>query len=305
MWWRALIGCPTLPDRIEFKFYSDIQPRLLALQSGEVDILDAVPVVMSPALRTNPDIDVLRVRSANHRQLHMRCDAAPFSDKRVRQALALSLDRKKLVDGLCRGMAVMGNDSPFTPLFPSTDPTVKQRDQDLTKARQLMAAAGAAAGFDVTLTTEHYTDIPEYAQLVQNFAKPLGIRIALKIETQALYYGKSVPGQSDWLDSALGITDYAHRGAPNTLLGNPLVRHGPWNAAHFDSAAYDAMVLRYAKALDLQAQRSAARDIQELLLDETPLIISYFPDLLVPVRKGVTGLAPIAAGLLLDRVTRS
>jgi peptide/nickel transport system substrate-binding protein len=298
-------GPKALPDRIEFKFYSDIQPRLLALQSGEVDILDAVPVVMSPALRTNPDINVLRVRSANHRQLHMRCDAAPFSDKRVRQALALSLDRKKLVDGLCRGMAAMGNDSPFAPLFPSTDPTVAQRDQDLVKARQLMAAAGAAAGFDVTLTTEHYTDIPEYAQLVQNFAKPLGIRIALKIETQALYYGKSIPGQSDWLDSALGITDYAHRGAPNTLLGNPLVRQGPWNAAHFNSAAYDAMVLRYVKALDSQAQRSAARDIQELLLDETPLIISYFPDLLVPVRKGVTGLVPIAAGLLLDRVTRS
>jgi peptide/nickel transport system substrate-binding protein len=35
------------------------------------------------------------------------------------------------------------------------------------------------------------------------------------------------------------------------------------------------------------------------------LIISYFPDLLVPVRKDVTGLVPIAAGLLLDRVTRS
>jgi peptide/nickel transport system substrate-binding protein len=247
---------------------------------------------------------VLRVRSANHRQLHMRCDAAPFGDKRVRQALALSLDRKKLVDGLCRGMAAMGNDSPFAPLFPSTDPTVAQRDQDLVKARQLMAAAGAGAGFDVTLTTEHYSDIPEYAQLVQNFAKPLGIRIALKIETQALYYGKSIPGQSDWLDSSLGITDYAHRGAPNTLLGNPLVSRGPWNAAHFDSAAYDAMVRRYVKALDIQAQRSAARDIQELLLDETPLIISYFPDLLVPVRKGVTGLVPIAAGLLLDRVSR-
>jgi len=297
-------GPKALPDRIEFKFYSDIQPRLLALQSGEVDILDAVPVVMSPALRANPDIDVLRVRSANHRQLHMRCDAAPFSDKRVRQALALTLDRRKLVDGLCRGMAVMGNDSPFAPLFPSTDPTVKQRDQDLVKAKELLAAAGAAQGFDVTLTTEHYTDIPEYAQLVQNFAKPLGIRIALKIETQALYYGKAIPGQSDWLDSTLGITDYAHRGAPNTLLGNPLMRQGPWNAAHFASAAYDAMVLRYVKALDIQAQRGAAREIQELLLDETPLIISYFPDLLVPVRKGVTGLAPIAAGLLLDRVSR-
>ena len=298
-------GPKALPDRIEFKFYADIQPRLLALQAGEVDMLDAVPVVMSPALRANPDIHILPVRSANHRQLHMRCDVAPFNDKRVRQALALSLDRKKLVDGLCRGMGVLGNDSPFAPLFPSTDTSVPQRDQDMVKARQLLAAAGLASGFDVTLTTEHYTDIPEYAQLVQNFAKVLGIRIGLKVETQAQYYGKSIPGQSDWLDSALGITDYAHRGVPNALLGNPLMSNGPWNAAHFKSAAYDALVARYVKALDLDAQRGAARDIQNLLLDETPLIVGYFPDLLVPVRRGVTGLVPIAAGLLLDRVTRS
>lgn len=298
-------GPKALPERLEFKFYSDIQPRLIALQAGEVDLLDGVPVIMSTALRANPDIKIMRVRSSNHRQLHMRCDVAPFKDKRVRQALALSLDRKKLVDGLCRGMGVKGNDSPFTPLFPSADSSSPQRDLNLTRARELMGASGLAGGFDITLTTESYTDIAEYAQLVQNFAKALDIRIRLKIESQALYFGKSVPGQSDWLDSPLGITDYTHRGVPNTLLNNSLSSNGAWNAAHFRSAAYDALVARYAKALDLHAQRSAARDIQTLLLDETPLIIGYFPDLLVPVRNNVTGLNPIAAGLLLDRVTRS
>jgi peptide/nickel transport system substrate-binding protein len=298
-------GPKALPDRIEFKFYSDIQPRLIALQSGDVDILDAVPVVTSPALRANPDVKLIQVRSANHRQLHMRCDMAPFTDKRVRRAFALSLERKKLVDGLCRGMGTVGNDSPFAPLYPSTDPTAPQRVQNIGEAKQLMAAAGAGNGFDITLTSEQYTDIPEYAQLVQNFGKALDIRINLKIETQTLYYGKSIPGQSDWLDSPLGITDYAHRGVPNTLLENSLLSGGPWNAAHFKCAAYDALVPRYVKALDLAAQRSAARDIQELLLHETPLIVGYFPFLLVPVRKNITGLPPIAAGLLLDRVYRS
>ncbi len=298
-------GPKALPDRIEFRFYPEPQPRLIALQAGEVDILDAVPVIMSPVLQKNPDIEILRVKSANHRQVHMRCDAGPFADKRVRQALALTLDRKKLVAGLCRGMGVEGNDSPFTPLFPSTDTTVPQRDQDIAKAKQLMEAAGQAKGFDVTLTTEQYTDIPEYAQLVQNFAKAIGIDIGLKIESQELYYGKSVAGQSDWLDSPLGITDYAHRSVPNTLLGNPLMSGGAWNAAHFTNAQYDMLVARYVKALDLEAQKAAAGDIEQLLLDETPLIIAYFPDLLVPVRKGIQGLPPIAAGLLLDRVTKS
>jgi peptide/nickel transport system substrate-binding protein len=297
-------GDKALPDRIEFKFYSEPQPRLIALQSGEVDILDAIPVVMAPALQHNPDIAVIQVKTAAHRQMHMRCDSGPFADKRVRQALALSLDRKKLVDGLCRGMASLGNDSPFSSLYPSTDPGVPQRAQDIAQAKQLMAAAGHADGFDITLTTEQYTDIPQYAQLVQNFAKAIGITIELRIESQEVYYGKSVPGQSDWLDSPLGITDYAHRGVPNVLLGNPLLSDGSWNAAHFKSPAYDALVPKYARALDLDAQRSAAGDIQKLLLDETPLVISYFSDLLVPVRKGVTGVPPIPAGLLLDRVTK-
>jgi peptide/nickel transport system substrate-binding protein len=298
-------GPKSLPDRVEFKFYADIQPRLIALETGEVDVLDAIPVVMTPAIQGNPDIRIISVHSANHRQVHMRCDRAPFTDVRVRKALALSLDRKKLLDGLCRGLGFVGNDSPFSPAYPSTDSSVAQRDLDLATARQLMQAAGYSAGFDVTLTTERYADIPEYAQLIQNFGKAPGIRIGLKVETQALYYGKSVPGQSDWLDSTLGITDYAHRGVPNAYLENPLLSNGRWNAAHFKSAAYDALVPRYVRALDVQSQRSAARDIQKLLLDETPLLISYFPDLLIPIRKELGGLPPIAAGLLLDRVYRS
>ena len=235
----------------------------------------------------------------------MRCDTGPFTDKRVRQALALCIDRSKLVDGLCRGMAATGNDSPFAPAFPATDKTVPQRVQDIAKAKQLLEAAGLASGFDITLTTLRYSDIPGYAQLFQNFAKEIGARISLNIEDQDKYYGKAVFGQSDWLDSPLGITDYAHRSVPNVFLKSPLVSDGPWNAAHFKSPAYDGMVTSYLKALDVGAQRAAASDIQKLLLDETPVIFSYFPDLLVPVRKNVSGLPPIAAGLLLDRVSLS
>lgn len=296
-------GEKALPDRLEFKFYSDVQPRILALQAGEVDLLDTIPFDVSPVVLGNPDIEVLRMASTAHRQVHMRCDTAPFTDKRVRQALALSIDRTKLVDGLCRGMARLGNDSPFTTAFPSTDTSVPQRMQDIAKAKQLLEAAGFADGFDITLTTLRHSDIPAYAQLFQSFAKEIGVRVTLNIEDQDKYYGKAVFGESDWLDSPLGITDYAHRSVPNVFLQSPLVSDGSWNAAHYKNPAYDGMVKTYLKALDIDAQRSAAGDIQNLLLDETPIIFSYFSDLLVPTRKNISGLRPIPAGLMLDRVT--
>ena len=152
-------GEKALPDRLEFKFYGDVQPRILALQAGEVDLLDAVPLDVSQVVLNSPDITVLRVASTAHRQLHMRCDMAPFTDKRVRQALALCIDRSKLVDGLCRGMAATGNDSPFAPAFPATDKSIPQRAQDIAKAKQLMEAAGFGSGFDITLTTLRYSDV--------------------------------------------------------------------------------------------------------------------------------------------------
>jgi peptide/nickel transport system substrate-binding protein len=177
--------------------------------------------------------------------------------------------------------------------------------QDIGKARQLLEAAGFADGFDITLTTLRYSDIPAYAQLFQSFAKEIGVRVTLNIEDQDKYYGKAVFGESDWLDSPLGITDYAHRSVPNVFLQSPLTSDGPWNAAHFKNPAYDGMVKTYLKALDIDAQRRAAGDIQNLLLDETPIIFSYFSDLLVPTRKNISGLRPIPAGLMLDRVSVS
>jgi peptide/nickel transport system substrate-binding protein len=292
-----------LPDRVELIFYGDLQPQILALQAGEVDLLDGIPIDLSRSLESNPKISILKVKTSAHRQLHMRCDTAPFTDKRVRQALALTLDRNKLVKGLSRGLATVGNDSPFAPIFPSTDRTVAQRHQDIRKAKELMTAAGQSAGFEAVLTTERYADIPDYAVLFQNFAKLIGVNVKLNIETQDAYYGKAVFGQSDWLDSPLGITDYAHRGVPNVFLQAPLMSDGSWNAAHFKNPTYDGLVAQYVKALDIGSQRRAAGEIEKLLLEESPVIISYFPDLLVPVRKGLTGLPPIPAGLLLAGVS--
>ena len=294
-------GAKSLPDRTEFTFFTDIQPQILALQGGEVDLIEQIAVSGGQALLNDKRFTIIREKGTGHEQVHMRCDTGPFTDKRVRRALALTLNRKRLVAGLFRGLAEVGNDSPFAPVYPMTDKTIPQRDQDIRQAKQLMEAAGVPKGFKVTLTTERYIEIPDYAVLIQNFAKAVGIQITLNVESQDAYYGKAVFGQSDWLDSTLGITDYGNRGVPNVFLRAPLLSDGTWNAAHFKNPAYDGLVASYSKAADLGAQRSAAKQIQTLLLDETPVIFGYFYDYLVPVKKGLTGIPPIANRLFLDQ----
>jgi peptide/nickel transport system substrate-binding protein len=277
-------------DTSELKFYKEDQARILALQGGEVDILSQFAVVGGEALLNDPNITVTALRSSAHRQIHMRADQEPFKDKRVRQAMALLLDRPSLVQGLFQGKADLGNDHPFAPVYPYTDTSVPQRAVNVDQAKQLLADAGKGSGFKIQLSTWDNYEIPQLAQLLQSAAKQVGIDISLNITDINTYYSKF------WLDSPIGITDYGHRGVPNVFLTAALGSKGTWNAAHFKSPDLDGLINDFVAALDRDAQKAAAGKIETLLLDETPVIFPYFYQHLSAEAKNVTGIQPTAMG---------
>ena len=282
-------------DRQQVKFYPKEQAQVLALQSGDVDVLVHFSPTGGKSLLNDPNITVIELRSSVHREVHMRNDKKPFDDKRVRQAMALAVDRQALVSGLFAGKADLGNDSPFAPVFPSTDKSVAQRKQDLAKAKALMQQAGAS-NVSATLNTWDGFELADLAQLLQNDAAKIGITLKPNVTPAGTYYGDAVFGKSPWLDSVMGITDYGHRGVPNVFLNAPLQSKGVWNAAHFKNETYDGLVKDYTQALDIGSQRAAAKKIQLLLLDETPIIYPYFYFFLTGTKKNVGNVEVSAMG---------
>ena len=298
-------GKPNL-DGTVFTFYEEQQPRIVALQGGQVDVVVLFAAQGAEGILNSSSYTITKLKSAIHRELSMRNDQAPFTDKRVRQAIALCLNRPQIVSALIAGDGQVGNDSPFAPKFPSTDTSVPQRAQDLAKAKQLLAAAGHAKGFSTTLTTEQYAEIPQLAQVIAQQAKAIGVDIKLKVETQSAYYGKATFGNSDWLDATMSLVDYGDRGVPNVYLESPLTTHGTWNAAHFKNPQYDKLVAQYVAAVDLQSQKSTAGKIEELLLDETPIVIPYWSDALNATTTSVSGVVPGAnASINLGKASKS
>jgi peptide/nickel transport system substrate-binding protein len=291
-------------ERVLFDFYDSIQAQVLAMQGGQLDVLLHVPVQGSQALLDDPRVRIVSLKSSAHEQVHLRTDKGPFADKRVRRAIALCLNRRNIARGMFRGRAALGNDSPFAPIFPATDPAVPQRDEDLVLARQLLAQAGFPAGFKARLTAERFQEIPDYAVVIQNAVRKIGVDLTLNLEDQSAYFGRAVFGASDWLDSEMGIEDYAHRGVPNTILTASLGSRGTFNAAHFKDAEYDRLSAQYIAALDPGSQRAAAARIQRLLLEETPVIIAYFYDWLSVTASDVSGVRPTAMGQLNLAATR-
>jgi peptide/nickel transport system substrate-binding protein len=296
-------GTKALPSQTQFTFYDTQPPSVVALTGGTIDVLGQFSVSGGEALLTG-SYNIIKLKSSAHRQLSMRNDQAPFTDPRVRQAIALSLNRPQIVAALFKGNADVGNDSPFAPVFPSTNTSIPQRAQDISKAKSLLQAAGHPSGFSTQLVTEDIQEIPNYAQIVAQEAAAIGVKINLKVESQSKYYGTFKFGSSDWLDATMSLVDYGHRGVPNVFLGAPFqtinakTGTGAWNAAHFSNAQYDKLFAQYVAAPDLTTQRSIAGQMETLLLDQTPVIISYFYNYLTATAQGVTGVYPTAVGHL-------
>ncbi len=306
-------GPKALPAATEFTFYDNQTPQILALTGGTLDVVGQFSVSGGEQLLVpGAPYNVVALKSAAHRQLSMRCDKAPFTDPRVRQAIALTLDRPAIVTALFKGHADLGNDSPFAKVYPSTNPTIAQRAKNIAKAKSLLAAAGHGSGFSTQLIGNNTLEIPQYGQIVAQAAKSIGVTIKTKFEDSGTYYGKFTFGNSDWLDATMSLVDYGHRSVPNVFLTAPLQTinakkgTGPWNAAHFSNSQYDKLSQQYIAAVDLSTQRQIAGQIETLLLDQTPIIFGYFYNYLAASGKNVTGIYPTAIGhIFLNKVTKS
>jgi peptide/nickel transport system substrate-binding protein len=308
---EAYWGTKALPAQTQFTFYDTQNPEILALTGGTIDVVGQFSVSGAEELLTGT-YNIIKLKSSAHRELSMRCDQAPFTDPRVRQAIALTLNRPATVQALFKGYADVGDDSPFAPVFPSTDTSVAQRAMNISQAKSLLAAAGHPNGFSTQLITENFLEIPQYAQILAEAAKQIGVTINLKVETSSAYYGKATFGNSDWLDATMSLVDYGHRSVPNVFLTAPLETinaksgTGPWNAAHFANAQYDKLVGQYIAASDVSTQKGIAGQIENLLLAQTPIIFGYFYNYLTATAKNVTGVYPTAIGhLFLNNAAKS
>jgi peptide/nickel transport system substrate-binding protein len=298
-WWGG-----TAPlDGVDVTYYSDDSAIISALLGGQIDLINQINFVTGRALFNNPNVQIFNARGATHRQVCMRVDEKnPLKSFKVRQAIALSLDRKAIVKTLFNNFADVGNDSNFAPLYPSTNKTVPQRHKNLPLAKKLMAQAGHPRGFKITLTTEKTGEIPQLAQIIQRSVKALGIDMALNIETATAYFAGTQDGpplgwgNTPWLNAPMNITDWGHRAVPNVVLTAAFRTKGIWNAAHYSNKRFDAALSSFLGAIALKDQQKYEKQMQQILLHDTPVIVPYFYNFLAAGNKKVTGYKADAQG---------
>ena len=275
-WW----GGTTPLDSIEFTFFDDLGTMLTGMQGGAVDGLVQFSVIGGDALLNSPDFHVIEIESATHRQIWMRVDQGQFADKRVRQALALTFDREQMLQTLFRGRANIGNDHVIAPFLPYFDDSVPQRTQDIDKAKQLLADAGAE-GLQATIQIVNLQEIPDLAQLIAAGAAKAGINIQIAGETTETFYGSqwcpAEPADPPCSGAAeLGIVDYGDRPTPDIYCNAALKSGGVWNSSQYANPDFDAAFAEFQSSVTVDGQKAACTKIETILNEDVPVGLPFF-----------------------------
>ncbi len=295
-WW----GGTTPLDTVEFTFFDEPGPMVTAYQGDQIDAINQFDVNSGQILFDDPNFNALKAQTTNHRQIWMRADTGQFTDKRVRQAVALTLDREAMVQQLFKGQGQVANDHVIFSLYNYFDPSVPQRTRNIEMAKQLLSDAGAT-GLKATLRAAVLQEVPDLAVLIQSNAKEAGIELTPAIEELGTFYGAQwCPGEpADPPCSGaaeLGIVDYGHRGSPDVFLNAAFRTKGDWNSSQYSSPEFDAAFSDFQKAIGVDAQKAAAKTIETIMNDDVPAAIAYTYDFLSGFSKKFQGVYSSALG---------
>lgn len=293
-WW----GGTTPLDSIEMQFFTDLASMVTAQAGGAVDAIQQFSVVGGDVLLNDANFNVVEVQAATHRQIWMGLDEGQFTDVKVRQALAMSLDRQEMIDTLFSGKATIANDHVIFDLYSFFDPdAVEQRERDVEGAKALLAEAGFADGLSATLNAVDLQEIPQLAELVQSQAKEAGFDLTLNVESADTFYGTQWCVTYPCAGSAeLGIVDYGHRPTPDVYLLKAFKSGGDWNSSQYASPELDAAILAYQSSADPDARKAACGDIQTIMWNDVPAAIAYRYNALGGYSKKFTGVEFTALG---------
>ena len=296
-WWG---GTPYL-DALEFIFSDDISTQVTGLQGGAADVIVQFSVIGGEAIMNDSKFTVEAIRGAAHRQLWMNVREGTFTDVKVREAVALGLDRQALIDTALGGKGDLGNDHPIAPVYEFWDSSQPQRERDIDKAKALLEEAGKA-GLAITMHAPKLQEIPQLAELMQSQLKDIGMDITLNVESTDTFYDRWCKVYDSTVEPTgcdggeeFGIVDYGNRGVPDVYLVKAYST-GEWNSAHYISEDFRTAVKDYQAALTLEDRKEPVTRIQTIANADIPYVIPYFYNSLYAYTSNVTGIKATGLG---------
>jgi peptide/nickel transport system substrate-binding protein len=279
-------GPPKL-ERVIFGIVPDAGERVRRLLDGALHVItdfsphDVEKIMGSGAVEflplARPRIEYLGI--SNHLK--------PYTDPRVRRAVAHAINADRIILYLNRGTAIPAH-GPMPPGLAGYDPAARQAAYDPARARALLAEAGLPQGFRTSLMTYAFIPgRPEVGRAIQADLEKVGIQVdfipAKNWDEVYAVLERDVPllftdgWTADFLD-------------PDNVLFTLFYSKSPSNYTKYRSAEVDTLLLRARRSAQDLERHAIYQQIQRRVVGEAPSVFLSHPYILAAQAKAVRGL---------------
>jgi peptide/nickel transport system substrate-binding protein len=297
-------------DRYVYRIIPDTSTMYMELKAGGVDTMSLTPVQylrQTVTLEFKAKYNKYRFPSSSYVYLGYNLRNPLFTDKRVRQAITSSINKKEIVQGVLLGMGQAAH-GPFKPATWAYNSRVKDFGYDPTRAKALLAEAGwkkrnsdgvlmkNGKPFRFTILTNQGNDLRiKTALIIQQRLKTVGIDVKIRVlewasllnhfidkrNFEAIILGWSLSQDPDpfdvWHSSKTGFKEL--------------------NFIGFKNPEVDRLIEEGRGTFDIGKRKACYYRIQDILAEEQPYTFLYVPDELPVVSSRVRGIEPAPAGI--------
>jgi peptide/nickel transport system substrate-binding protein len=288
-------------DTVVYRPIPEAASRVIALESGDVDVITQIPPADLNRLESEPEIRVKKTVSIGAQQFRFHCKRKPFTDPRVRQAVSYAIDRRSILENLMPGMAEPST-GPLTPRIRGRA-DLGEIPYDPDKAAELLVEAGYPDGFKTKITTTpRYNMGVELAQAIAAQLSQVGIDAEIEVlewGTITQYWGGLRPEDCPLEIFIMGAgassadADWGLRPIFRTQERNEN------NYGYYSNAEFDDVIERAMREVDPASRTELYRRAQEIVYLEDPGAIWLYDNYhVVAMRKNVVSVTTSPLGLV-------
>jgi peptide/nickel transport system substrate-binding protein len=305
LYWR---GPPKL-QRIIVKIIPDTNTILLQYKTHEIDALFNPPSAQYPQLVQLSDSKITLVPTPAFDLLAMNTRKPPLDDVRVRKAINLAIDKKRIISDVMHDVAMTAL-SDISSASWAYDPSISAPSYDPAAARALLDRAGWLPGMDGirTKTGQRLTiDITTIAKdgdrtadelLIQDALRAIGVEAEVKNYPAELVYGMASEGgvlAGGHYDVAVVGQDTGIDPDDSTLLMCDQIPPAGVNWYFWCDKAFDDAERGALANYDQVVRKRYYAITQRELIAQMPVSILYYSRLIIVTRPQVHGIAPTPA----------
>ncbi len=262
--YAAYWGSAAHLDQVTFKVITDVNTLVMGLKGGTLDMVIHLPNTVAPEVEG--ELTVLSDTMKLVQALYINNRVAPFNDVRVRQAMYYALNVQEINDFVCGGTGVPTGTSMYPAFTKYFVPELAEKyQQDITKAKKLLAEAGYPNGFTMTIAVPgNYAQHVNAGLVVAQQLSAIGITAQVQEVTWESWVSDVYKGRNyEATVSGIAASDMTAR----EMLDRYTTTHSK-NFIGFSNEEFDNVVAKAIATLDRDEQMQLYKRAQEILNEQ-------------------------------------